>query len=103
MAKDRHDADMALAHTTTKMNSALAAAKALQDSRFAQSVADIASAKKEANDRVNSFKKSFKMDIMHLSSVVDRARRQAERSPDHPRGYRGLQQAGAGQGQRCCV
>jgi hypothetical protein len=46
MAKDRHDADMALAHTTTKMNSALAAAKALQDSRFAQSVADIDSAKK---------------------------------------------------------
>merc|ERR1711871_1699133 len=36
----------------------------------AQSVADIASAKKEANDRVESFKKSFKMDIMHLSSVV---------------------------------
>merc|ERR1711871_1631030 len=70
MAKDRHDADMALAHTTTKMTSALAAAKALQDKRFAQSVADIASAKKEANDRVESFKKSFKMDIMHLSSVV---------------------------------
>merc|ERR1711871_524411 len=70
MAKDRHDADMALAHTTTKMNSALAAAKALQDKRFAQPVADIASAKKEANDRVESFKKSFKMDIMHLSSVV---------------------------------
>jgi hypothetical protein len=70
MAKDRHDADMALAHTTTKMNTALAAAKALQDKRFAQTVADIATAKKEANDRVDAFKKSFKMDIMHLSSVV---------------------------------
>merc|ERR1711871_1303572 len=70
MAKDRHDADMSVAHTTTKMNSALAAAKALQDKRFAQPVADIASAKKEANDRVESFKKSFEMEIMHLSSVV---------------------------------
>merc|ERR1711998_464511 len=71
MAKDRHHADMALSHTASRMNAALNAAKALQDKRFAQTVSDIAEAKKEANDRVNSFKTSFKADILHLSGVVN--------------------------------
>merc|ERR1719408_487345 len=71
MAADRHHADMALSHTASRMNAALNAAKALQDKRFAQTVSDIAEAKKEANDRVNSFKSSFKTDILHLSGVVE--------------------------------
>merc|ERR1711871_630280 len=71
MAADRHHADMALSHTASRMNAALNAAKALQDKRFAQTVSDIAEAKKEANDRVNSFKTSFKADILHLSGVVN--------------------------------
>merc|ERR1711970_1032986 len=71
MAADRHHADMALSHTASRMNAALNAAKALQDKRFAQTVSDIAEAKKEANDRVNSFKTSFKADIHHLSGVVN--------------------------------
>merc|ERR1711988_2089878 len=71
MAADRHHADMALSHTAPRMNAALNAAKALQDKRFAQTVSDIAEAKKEANDRVNSFKTSFKADILHLSGVVN--------------------------------
>merc|ERR1712023_139499 len=71
MAADRHHADMALSHTASHMNAALNAAKALQDKRFAQTVSDIAEAKKEANDRVNSFKTSFKADILHLSGVVN--------------------------------
>merc|ERR1712054_689090 len=71
MAADRHHADMALSHTASRMNAALNAAKALQDKRFAQTVSDIAEAKKEANDRVNSFKTSFKADILHLSGVVE--------------------------------
>merc|ERR1719408_185767 len=71
MAKDRHHADMALSHTASRMNAALNAAKALQDKRFAQTVSDIAEAKKEANDRVEKFRSSFKTDILHLSGVVE--------------------------------
>merc|ERR1719408_1237094 len=71
MAKDRHHADMALSHTASRMNAALNAAKALQDKLFAQTVSDIAEAKKEANDRVEKFRSSFKTDILHLSGVVE--------------------------------
>merc|ERR1711968_209209 len=68
MAKDRAHADAALAHTTSRMNAALSAQKALQDKRFEQTVTDIAAAKKEANDRVEGFKTSFKADILALST-----------------------------------
>merc|ERR1711988_683923 len=71
MSKDRHHADQALAHTSARMDAALNAAKALQDKRFAQTVSDIAEAKKEANDRVEKFRSSFKTDILHLSGVVE--------------------------------
>merc|ERR1719230_712464 len=70
MAKDRAHADAALAATSAKMDAALNAAKALQDKRFAQTVSDIAAAKKEANDRVAKFRTSFKADILKLSGVV---------------------------------
>merc|ERR1719506_1887791 len=60
MAKDRAAADAALSHTSARMDAALNAAAALQDKRFAQTVSDIAEAKKEANDRVDKFKTSFK-------------------------------------------
>merc|ERR1719482_961176 len=70
MAKDRAHADAALSHASSRMNAALNAAKLLQNKRFAQSVQDIAAAKKEANDRVAKFRASFKTDILHLSGVV---------------------------------
>merc|ERR550514_2265638 len=53
------------------MNAALQASKALQDERFSKTVSDIAEAKKEANDRVEGFRTSFKGDILHLSGVVE--------------------------------
>merc|ERR1712139_505343 len=71
MAKDRAHADAALAATSAKMDAALNAAKALQDKRFAQTVSDIAAAKKEANDRVAKFRTGFKADILKLSGVVE--------------------------------
>merc|ERR1711871_549128 len=71
MAKDRHHADAALSHTSARMDAALNAAAALQDKRFAQTVSDIAEAKKEANDRVEKFRTGFKTDILHLSGVVE--------------------------------
>merc|ERR1711871_1563405 len=70
MAKDRAHADAALSHASSRMNAALNAAKLLQNKRFAQSVEDIAAAKKEANDRVAKFRASFKTNILHLSGVV---------------------------------
>merc|ERR1719326_1540677 len=71
MAADRAHADAALSHTTAQINAALHAAQALQDKRFAQTVSDIAEAKKEANDRVEKFRTSFKADILSLSGVVE--------------------------------
>merc|ERR1711998_756487 len=71
MAKDRHHADMMLAQTSQKMKSALAAQAALQDERFKQTVADIAATKAEADARVDEMKKSFKSQIISLSSTVN--------------------------------
>jgi hypothetical protein len=70
MAADRHHADMMLAQTSTKMKAALATQAALQDERFKQTVADIAATKKEANDKVDAFKKDFKTQIIQLSATV---------------------------------
>merc|ERR1711968_103924 len=70
MAADRHHADMMLAQTSTKMKAALATQAALQDERFKQTVADIAATKKEADDKVNVFKKDFKTQIIQLSATV---------------------------------
>merc|ERR1712054_186740 len=71
MADDRAAADAALTHTTAQMNAALHAAQALQDKRFTQTVSDIAAAKKEANDRVEGFKTSFKTSTLHLAGIVE--------------------------------
>merc|ERR1711871_886581 len=71
MAKDRHHADMMLAQTSSKMKSALAAQSALQDKRFKQTVADIAATKAEADNLVSEMKKSFKAQIISLSSTVN--------------------------------
>merc|ERR1712227_425234 len=68
MAKDRHHADMMLAQASTKMKTALAAQKALQDKRYAQTVADIAATKKEIDDKVNAMKKDFKVKIVGLAA-----------------------------------
>merc|ERR1719271_722627 len=52
------------------MKSALAAQSALQDERFASTVADIAATKAEANARVDEMKRGFKASIIKLSSTV---------------------------------
>merc|ERR1711968_36748 len=76
MADDRAHADAQLAHTTARMNAALSAQTALQDKRFSQTVADIALAKKEANDRVEGFKTSFNADILALSEKCEQQTKQ---------------------------
>jgi len=71
MAEDRADADAAISNTASRMNAALAAQTALQNKRFAETVADIKSAKKEANARVATFREGFKTDILQLSTVSE--------------------------------
>merc|ERR1711871_1657872 len=70
MAKDRHHADMMLAHTTARLNAALAANKALQNKRFAKTVKNLAHMRKESNDRTKKAKQFFKMNTLRLASVV---------------------------------
>merc|ERR1712202_41306 len=52
------------------MDASLNANKALQDKRFAKTVADIAAAKAEAKARVNKAVSNFKVGILKLSAVV---------------------------------
>merc|ERR1719482_1885413 len=73
MAKNRHEADMALSAQTTRFKAALASARALQNKRFKQTVADIAKARAEADAMVNKMKQGFKMAIYQLSAVVKHA------------------------------
>jgi len=70
MAKDRHHADMMLKSATSRMEASLNAFKALNDKRFAKTVADIATAKKEAIAKVKAAQTGFKMGIFKLSSEV---------------------------------
>jgi hypothetical protein len=70
MSKNRHHADMMLMQASARMKAALATQKALQDKRFKKTVADIAQTRKEADDQVKAFKKSFKVQILHLSAVA---------------------------------
>merc|ERR1711959_669711 len=70
MAKNRHDVDMAIMHAAKRFAAALNANKALEDKRYAETVRNIAAAKKEAKDRVAAAKKEFKVRILQLSSTV---------------------------------
>merc|ERR1719181_1896004 len=57
-------------HAAKRFAASLNAAKALEDKRYATTVANIAAAKKEAIDRVSAAKKEFKVRILQLSSTV---------------------------------
>merc|ERR1711968_276931 len=70
MAKNRHEIDMALKHATMKFEAALNAAKALEDKRYAESVANIQAAKEEAKAKVDAASAEFKIGLMTLSSTV---------------------------------
>jgi hypothetical protein len=70
MAKNRHEVDMALRRATMRFEASLNAAKALEDKRYAQTVADIAAAKAEAAHKVSAAKSEFKVSMLALSSTV---------------------------------
>merc|ERR1711998_284402 len=70
MAKNRHDIDMALRQATMRFEAALNAEKALEDKRYAETVASIAAAKKEAAAKVDAATAEFKVQLLTLSSTV---------------------------------
>merc|ERR1712159_452078 len=70
MAKNRHDIDMALRQATMRFEAALNAEKALEDKRYAETVASIAAAKKEAALKVADATADFKVQLLTLSSTV---------------------------------
>merc|ERR1712159_317609 len=70
MAKNRHEIDMALRQATMRFEASLNAEKALEDKRYAETVANIAAAKKEAAAKVASAKTEFKVGLLQLSSTV---------------------------------
>merc|ERR1719262_2075924 len=70
MAKNRHEIDMALKQATMRFEASLNAEKALEDQRYAETVADIAAAKREAENKVNAASSEFKVGLLELSSVV---------------------------------
>merc|ERR1719247_2047685 len=70
MAKNRHEVDMALKKAAMRFEAALNAQKALEDSRFAHNVANIAAAKAEAKAKTDAMAASFKTQLLSLSSEV---------------------------------
>jgi len=82
MATDRHHADSELKTAATRMNAALAAHKALQDSRFKKTVQDIAAAKKEASDRIAKAKSTFKNNLLHLRTTAERQEAELKSAQD---------------------
>merc|ERR1711998_442333 len=71
MAKDRAAADKAVADASKRMDAALKAQGALNNKRFASTVADIKAAKAEAAARVKAFKTSYKASILGLQAVAE--------------------------------
>jgi len=68
MAKDRAAADAAVAHESSRLDASLNAAAVLNKKNFAQTVSDIAQAKKEASDRVAKFTSNFNLSILQLKN-----------------------------------
>jgi hypothetical protein len=70
MAKNRHEIDMALRQATQRFEAAMNAAKALEDKRYAENVANIQAAKEEAAAKVDAASSEFKVQLLTLSSTV---------------------------------
>merc|ERR1711968_334628 len=70
MAKNRHEVDMALRQATMRFEASLNAAKALEDKRYAENIANIEAAKEEAAAKVDAASSEFKVQLLTLSSTV---------------------------------
>merc|ERR1719181_924245 len=87
MADNRAHVDMAVKHATQRLNGVLLAQKALGDKRYAQSVADIAKARAEANAQLAAAKTEFKLSALHL---MDSAKRQIAKVENRITGLSGV-------------
>merc|ERR1719506_1586964 len=70
MPKNRHEVDMALRQATMRFEASLNAQKALEDKRYAQTVANIAGARAEAKAKVAKATMGFKVGLLSLGSEV---------------------------------
>merc|ERR1711871_554286 len=86
MAKNRQEVDMALRHATSRFEASLNAAKALEDKRYAETVANIAAAKKEAALKVAKATSEFKTSLLSLSSTVAEQVAKTNAAIDHTAG-----------------
>jgi len=86
MAKNRHEIDMALKHATTRFAASLNAAKALEDKRYAENVANIQAAKAEAKAKTDAASSEFKTSLLTLSSTVAEQVAKTNAAIDHTAG-----------------
>jgi len=70
MAKNRHEVDMALRQASMRFEAALNAQKALENQRYAKTVANIAAARAEAAHKVADATTEFKIGLLNLGSEV---------------------------------
>jgi len=70
MAKNRQEVDMHLRQATMRFEASLNAEKALEDKRYAETVANIAATKKEAALKVAKASTEFKVALLSLGSHV---------------------------------
>jgi len=71
MAEDRHHADMQLKAAAKRMSASMDAHTLLNDQRFEKTVKDIATAKEEAEARVQAAETEFKVGLNRLTTTVN--------------------------------
>jgi len=71
MAEDRQHADLMLKSASTRMTASLNAFTAMNDKHFTKTMGDIATAKKEASDRIDAASTHFKSKILELRATVN--------------------------------
>merc|ERR1712054_316114 len=86
MAKNRHEIDMALRQATMRFEAALNAAKALEDKRYAENIANIQAAKEEAAAKVDAASSEFKVQLLALSPTVKEQVTKVNNRIDHTAG-----------------
>merc|ERR1711871_1213726 len=86
MAKNRHEIDMQLKHATERFAASLNAAKALEDKRYSETVANIAGARAEAKAKVAAATSEFKTSLLSLSSTVAEQVAKTNAAIDHTAG-----------------
>jgi len=83
MAKNRAEVDMALRQATSRFEASLNAARALEDKRYAETVTNIAAARKEAALKTAKASTEFKVALLSLGSTVSRQVSKVNARIDH--------------------